>query len=490
MSGKIAGAAFGTTIVAIYLTLGIPALLLLPIDDPLSSLGLALLHECLALGVAMELAELLFGLFLRRRAHSRVPVLDRGSIRVAVLYLCCDDVDVESMASLKHLQNVDVFVLDDSKTAEARQFVDHSGSRVIRRADRHGFKAGNLNHWLCAYGQNYDYFVVLDSDSLMTSEAVWELVAYAEASENRDVAIVQSRTIARPGNRFQTYLAIPAPMRNRILLRLYDAIGWTLSHGHNNLHRTAAIRSTGGFDTTASCEDTATSLRLLREGWRVILVETTTLDAEPRDVVSFRRRYMRWARQTVDVISAMKVDVPLSLALLMTRHALAYLLPIVGIVSLALALGGATAIVLPVSERTYMLGAVSAWTIPGSLLTILILRISLCVQAGGRLRSFFPSMVLSGALIAFCGVHTALGMLRSLARERVGFTPTGATTTLAPTLPRLFRAMAAPWIAYAAVAVLAVWNAPSGAGALQVFWGACFVGSPLLLWFFHREWRR
>ena len=493
MSNRITSAAFATTLLAMYLTLGVPLLLLLPAERPLLWLALALLHECLALGIAIDFAELLFGWLLPPRVHPRLAEVDRSAIRVAALYVCCDDIDTESLASLRELRDVDVYILDDSVTASSRRQADGGGMRVLRREDRTAFKAGNLNHWLGRHGREYDYFVVLDSDSVMTPDAVWDLVAYAEAPENRDVAIVQSSILPRGGNCFQRYASIHVPVRNRILSRLHDAIGWTLSHGHNNLHRTAAIRALEGFDTTATCEDTTTSLHLLRDGWRIILVETASHDAEPRDIVAFRRRHVRWARQTVEAVGALKLQAGLAPVLLMVRHVLAYLLPIAGTVSLALFLTGKTSrgplpgIPSLGPEAARLLGSVVVFALSGSLVAIALLRVLHCVLARQRLRALFLSSLLNSAAVAFCCAQTALGLLRSLLHRRVVFTPTGAARRLSPTFRHLLQSMSWTWIVWLAVAAMAARQPFLEAGLLKVFWLVCFTGSPLLLWFFHRD---
>ena len=54
----------------------------------------------------------------------------------------------------------------------------------------------------------------------------YETVTLLHRSVNMAVTVLQ-----------QVLRNAEAPVRNRILLRLHEAIGWTLSHGHNNLHR-------------------------------------------------------------------------------------------------------------------------------------------------------------------------------------------------------------------------------------------------------------
>ncbi len=490
MSARRISTAFAATLFTIYLALGVPVLLLLPNEGALQWIALAVLHECLALGIAIDLSELLFGLLLPPTVHPRAEACGTPSIRVAVLYLCCDDVDSESLESLNQFRSADVFILDDSQTSASRHAADASGFMVVRRGDRTAYKAGNLNHWLESYGGSYDYFVVLDSDSIITPTAVGELVAYAEAAANRDVAIVQSSILPRAGNRLQRYLSSQHAVRNRILCHLYDAIGWTLSHGHNNLHRTAAILLIGGLDTTATCEDTATSLRLSRHGWRVIFVETTSYDAEPKDILAFRRRHVRWARQTIDVIAAMRLDVGISQGLLMARHVLGYVLPSAGTASIALFLLYSTfSSATWVPARAQVLETAFAYAFVGSLLTIALLRMLLCVRAGQRVGVLLLSSALHSAAVAFCCMHVVVGILQSLVRQRVGFAPTGKAKGMPPTFRTLLYSMAGPWGVYASVGVTTAIRA-STVGAVKLFWLGCFVGSPLVLWLFHRDQKR
>src|SRR5262249_20591865 len=160
------------------------------------------------------------------------------------------------------------------------------------------YKAGSLNNWLRYYSDGYKYFIVLDSDSVITSDAVWNMVRIAEHSSNCDVAIIETLILPRPGNTFQYAAAAFNSLRAVVLNRLYNRIGWTLSQGHNNLHRVGALREIGGFDTSASCEDTVTSLRLIQAGWRIIYSDVTSFDAEPTNILQHRKRTVRWARQT------------------------------------------------------------------------------------------------------------------------------------------------------------------------------------------------
>jgi glycosyl transferase family 2 len=196
---------FAVVMLGLYLILSVPVLVLTTADTFLARLIFTVLNELLVLGIALDLAELTFAFLLPPTRHPIASEIDTLHTRVAVLYVCCDDVDEESLQSLARLGGVDVFILDDSQCPNSRQQLDRSGLKVVRRSGREGFKGGNLNHWLEHYQNRYKYFVVLDSDSIVKAEAIWELVAFAEHPQNRDVAIVQSSIYPRPGNLFQRF---------------------------------------------------------------------------------------------------------------------------------------------------------------------------------------------------------------------------------------------------------------------------------------------
>jgi cellulose synthase/poly-beta-1,6-N-acetylglucosamine synthase-like glycosyltransferase len=183
--------------------------------------------------------------------------------------------------------------------------VDSLGHPTLRRLRRDGFKAGNLNHWLSTYGASYDYFLVLDSDSVVSPSSVTELLLYAEHPDNSRIAIFN--TVPSCWNtyaRLPRLLSIWIPLKNRIRLILDNLAATTFSNGHSNLHRTRAVLQVGGFDERFVAEDVSLTLHLLRAGFRSVLTNVEGLEAEPEHIYSFVRRQQRWAAQAIEVASA------------------------------------------------------------------------------------------------------------------------------------------------------------------------------------------
>ncbi len=87
-------------------------------------------------------------------------------------------------------------ILDDSTEAESKHAVDafatEHGMRIVRRQDRVGFEAGNLNNFLGH--AEYDYFVILDSDEVTPPHFISRALDYFARYTN--VGIAQANHVA------------------------------------------------------------------------------------------------------------------------------------------------------------------------------------------------------------------------------------------------------------------------------------------------------
>jgi cellulose synthase/poly-beta-1,6-N-acetylglucosamine synthase-like glycosyltransferase len=246
----------------------------------------------------------------------------------------CDDSNEKCLTSLHNLADAgyDVYILDDS--ASALITTEELNGRVqhIRRGARTGAKAGNLNNWLTTYGDLYEYLLLLDADSMISVEAADGLLLTAEHPDNSDAAMFQAKIeAADDGSLFAKTLSAGARPRMRVMERVHGPLGLMLSFRHNQLLRVRQVIAVGGFDESLTNEDTVISLDLAAAGQRVVLVDIWSTDTEPETVSAYIRRTLRWARQTVELFHRPWHAAPLRLKLLLCRHLLAYLLPIVGI---------------------------------------------------------------------------------------------------------------------------------------------------------------
>lgn len=296
-----------------------------------------LIMAWLNIGMAYSMAGFLFTLFLK---PTNLPYLAHLSQppKVALLYTTCNDAIPEIISKLKEQtwKHCDVFILDDSSSERFHSVIDdlaiQYGYQVVRRRSRDGFKAGNLNNWLRLYGAQYDYFVVLDADSIIEADFVERMLKYAEHPANHHIAVFQSKIL--PWN---TTKIIPrmvkatSPLWIYELDRLVNQCEFIPAWGHNNLCRISAFSKIGGFDESFISEDYATALNLIEIGFITKLVDIISYEAVPEAPASFTKRAVRWAQQTLQLEFRKTAPRNLSLAsklhlFMNTYHYLSYLI--------------------------------------------------------------------------------------------------------------------------------------------------------------------
>jgi cellulose synthase/poly-beta-1,6-N-acetylglucosamine synthase-like glycosyltransferase len=226
--------------------------------------------------------------------------------RVAILYTTMNDVVPECVNAIRQTYPVDVFMLDDSSDPYKRAIVDDlarvHGFRTLRRAERKGFKAGAINQWLSLHGSDYDYFVLLDADSVLPTDWVAETLKYAEHPDNAHLAIFQGMI-----NIWNTDKPFPRALAAGSLLgqdewerRVSGYLGAVFCYGHNVLIRTRPVLETGGFVEDFVSEDFATAVRLASSGFGSVFVPLHTWEAMPENVRGFVRRQTKWTRGSME----------------------------------------------------------------------------------------------------------------------------------------------------------------------------------------------
>ena len=292
--------------------------------------GLSCLYVVVVLPLSVETMEILLAFAWNEPVTCELeqPPARR---KTAVLMAVRDDWNLTAVASLRSLVSAgyDAFILDDSRVPCPLPLRDCTSLQRITRPSAIGAKAGNLNHWLRSFANKYEYAILLDSDSVMPVETADRLVLAADHPKNCDVALFQAKIRAAaccsPLARALGTLAKP---RMRILSRVHSQLGWLLSFGHNQLVRLSAIRSIGDFDEAFTCEDTVLSLELARENWGIRILNAWSEDTEPEEFFQYRRRYLRWARQTLELFGGNWNEVPIGLKIVLCRHLFSYVSPI------------------------------------------------------------------------------------------------------------------------------------------------------------------
>jgi len=228
---------------------------------------------------------------------------------IATIYLCAGDLDepaLESLCRLDYPGEHHLYVHDDSGDPRVggsvddivRRLVSGTGASitVLRRGERRGGKPGAFNHVLARLGGHYPFVLVADNDS--TAVDPLALRKAVPLLEDPRIAAVQFRNVGVDARG-------EAPI-NRMLRRAIEVFdlfarhqsrhGMTLFLGHNAVLRTAALEAAGGLREGVFADDIDLSIRLARNGWRIVYAPDIVFgETHPVSYASFCRRAYKWA---------------------------------------------------------------------------------------------------------------------------------------------------------------------------------------------------
>ncbi|HHA9484013.1 TPA: glycosyltransferase family 2 protein [Streptococcus pneumoniae] len=227
--------------------------------------------------------------------------------KVILLYCTANDFVpeclVESMQ--QDYANFETVILDDSKSEVYKQQVDEFAKKynvsVIRRDDRNGFKAGNINNYL-KNKNDYDYFVLLDSDEIIPSNFIKKSLAYFE--KNRNLGILQATHVAsRNRNLFMDTLAIGVDSHWPVYQKVKHYYGFLSLLGHGAMISKDCYQAAGGFPHVVA-EDLCFSIGSRIKGdYHVGFADDIVCQEEyPVDYLAFKKRHSKWTQGNMEFI--------------------------------------------------------------------------------------------------------------------------------------------------------------------------------------------
>ncbi|NYS59494.1 glucans biosynthesis glucosyltransferase MdoH [Vreelandella salicampi] len=216
----------------------------------------------------------------------------------------------------------EVFVLSDTQDPQAaaseaahvaalqRRLKGQLALHYRRRSNNHGRKAGNIAEFCRRWGSCYDFFIVLDADSIMGGATLLRLVR--QMQQQPDVGLIQSVPIPVGqvtlfGRLVQFAAALYSPMlaTGQSFWQGDTANYW----GHNAIVRTRAFMASSGLPTLPGkpplggellSHDFVEAALLRRQGWKVQLNTTLpsrraqSFEAMPSNLLDFAKRDRRW----------------------------------------------------------------------------------------------------------------------------------------------------------------------------------------------------
>lgn len=260
-----------------------------------------------------NLGVIAFALVYRRRHRGDAPPAAAGVALppVALLYTTCNDFVERSALSCvrQDYPRFTVYLLDDSSDPAWRARVDAFAAahpqrvKVVRRPDRRGFKAGNLNHALARATEGEPLFALADADEILPPDFLARTARRLLADDT--CGFVQASHQANPDAPGALAAALGAgiDVHWRWYQPLRNDYGFVMLLGHGALLRRAAWQAAGGFPELVS-EDLAFALRIREHGWRGAFAEDVVCHEDfPETLRAFRVRHMKWTRGTCEFLA-------------------------------------------------------------------------------------------------------------------------------------------------------------------------------------------
>src|SRR5436853_39674 len=298
---------------------------------PLQAVFLVLCTLCFA-WIALGTASALLGFLANLRSGTMLPSIHETPHphRTALLFPIYQEdaarvaATIEAIASelvaLGKGAGFDFFVLSDSRTSEAKAR-ELRAVRLLRRAlpsDVHvyyrarseniGKKAGNIADWVERFGGAYEFFIILDADSVMSGALIVQLAGLM-ARDPRTALIQTVPRLVGANTLFARLQQFAVGFYGPVI-----AAGFAAWHqgsgnywGHNAILRTRAFAQSAGLPTLPGnpplgghiqSHDFVEAAFLRRAGWQVCMLPELQGSYEgcPPTLIDVAVRDRRWAQ--------------------------------------------------------------------------------------------------------------------------------------------------------------------------------------------------
>ncbi|MFL2544647.1 MAG: glucans biosynthesis glucosyltransferase MdoH [Longimicrobiales bacterium] len=227
---------------------------------------------------------------------------------------------LQSLIQTKQYSCFDAYLLsdsDDKKLCITEEILCENLSQSMpkginlyyrNRKDNTGHKAGNIRDFCQRWGKNYEFMVILDSDSIMEGETLIELSSLMEL--NPTTGLIQ--TVPQPINQktlfgrilqFSSGLYGPIVSWGQTFWYSNSSNYW----GHNAIVRTSAFTDSCGlpnlpgeppFGGEILSHDFVEASLLKRAGWDLFMLPHIkgSYEMVPEDMFSYVKRERRWAQ--------------------------------------------------------------------------------------------------------------------------------------------------------------------------------------------------
>lgn len=265
--------------------------------------------------------------------------------RILLLYCTCNDFNAKALTACRKqtYRNCKTVILDDSDDPHFRRQIDeyqlrYGNVEVVRRTERTGYKAGNLNNYLKGR-TDYDYFVVLDSDEIIPPDFIEKTLKYFYYDPA--CGAVQARHAATRGeNFFQRLMGLCVGSNGRTVQVIKNFYGANALIGHGMTISRACYEATGGFPLVVA-EDISFAVDIKNAGMNILYAPDILCYEEfPVNYVSLKKRQCKWTQGNLEYMRKYDKDINRSKMSWFEKLDIKlshYSLPVVPILSLLLA---------------------------------------------------------------------------------------------------------------------------------------------------------
>ncbi|MEV7601001.1 cellulose synthase catalytic subunit [Kitasatospora sp. NPDC089797] len=400
-------------------------------------------------------------------ARDPIPVTPESGTRVAFLTTCVPGKEPPEMVratlvaagAVRHEGPYDVWLLDEGNDPAMRSLCGELGVRHFSRADRPhwnqpkgrfraGTKHGNYNAWLQAHGDDYDFWVSVDTDHVPLPDFCERMLGYFR---DPDVAFVVGPQVygnyRSSGSAVTKFSESQQYLFHALIQRAGNRYGAPMFVGTNNAVRIRALQSIGGLYDSIT-EDMATGLEFHRsrnpetgEHWKSVYTPDVLAVGEgPSSWTDFFSQQLRWSRGTYEtlltqywrVLWRLSPGRLLNYSLMVGFYPMAALTWLLGGVSSVLYLGFGASGVHVSSEIWMMLYSDAA-------------ALQLLLYTWNRKHNVSPhepagsSGVAGMVMSALCGPVYAASLLQALVRRRSRFVVTPKGRSASTDRPGTFR---------------------------------------------------
>src|SRR5258708_4478405 len=202
-------------------------------------------------------------------------------------------------------EKMQIFVLDDGRREEFREFADQTGVAYIARSNNVHAKAGNINHALAQ--TSGDYVAIFDSDHVPTSSFLQTTLG--GFLEDHQLGIVQTPHHFYSPDPFERNLGLfrKLPNEGELFHRLVQDGNdlWNASFfcGSCAVLRREALNEIGGIAVETVTEDAHTALRMQRRGWNTAYINIPQAAGLATETLAAHiGQRIRWARGMIQIL--------------------------------------------------------------------------------------------------------------------------------------------------------------------------------------------